>query len=179
MMYNYCMESERNFTQKPEKPSVLFHASRNPDINVFEPRAEKTRDENEGARVFATPNRAMAGIFLVESDDSWVQSGSMDNTPYIIISNKERYRTLDKGGFIYSLPNKTFENDPQKGLKELEWTSKEPVSPVEKEFIPSALDDMVRQGVKIFFVDESTYHSIQNAPDQGESIIKSLTPYTG
>lgn len=173
------MESEKSFIPKSEKPPVLFHASRNQNIDVFEPRAEKSRDVSEGPRVFGTPSRAMASIFLVESDDSWVQSGEMDNIPYIVISDEERFRSLDKGGVIYSLPNETFENDPEKGLRELEWASQEPVTPIEKEFIPSALDDMVKQGVKIFFVDKETYERIQKAPDLGESIIKNLTPYAG
>lgn len=173
------MESERKFMPKPEKPPVLFHASRNRDIDIFEPRTEKIRDAAEGPRVFGTPNRAMASIFLVESDDSWVQSGAMDDVPYIIISDEEKFRGLDKGGVVYSLPNDTFENDPHKGLKELEWTSKEPVTPVEKEVIPSALEDMVKHGVKVFFVDKNVYAQIQNAPDEGESIVKSLIPYTG
>ena len=173
------MESENNFILKPEKPRVLFHASRNGEINVFEPRAEKIRDENEGPRVFGTSSRAMASIFLVESDDSWVQSGSMDGTPYIIISDEEKYKRLDTGGTMYSLPNDTFENDPEKGLRELEWTSKEPVTPTEKEFIPSALADMLAQGVKIYFVDKETFKNIQDAPDQGESILLNLVPHTG
>jgi hypothetical protein len=171
------MESERNFVPNPEKPSVLFHASRNQNIKVFEPRAVKTRDVNEGPRVFGTPSRAMASIFLVESDDSWVQSGSMHDVPYIIISDEERFRNLDNGGVIYSLPGDTFENDPEKGLRELEWTSKESVTPTEKELIPSALEDMVKHGVKVFFVDVETYRQILNAADSGESIIKNLVPY--
>jgi hypothetical protein len=172
------MESERKFTSKLERPWVLFHASRNQNINIFEPRAEKTRDVNEGPRVFGTPSRAMASIFLVETDDSWVQSGAMDDIPYIIISDEERFRQLDNGGVIYSLPSDTFENDPEKGLRELEWTSREPVVPIEKELIPSALEDMVKQGVKVFFVDNEMYAQIVHAPDHGESIVKNLTPYT-
>lgn len=173
------MESEKNFVPKLEKPPILFHASRNQNIDVFQPRAEKTRDESEGPQVFGTPSRAMASVFLVESDDSWVESGAMDGTPYIVISDEEKFRSLDNGGVIYSLPNDTFENDLDKGLRELEWTSSEPVVPTEKEFIPSALEDMVQQGVKVFFVDKQTWEEIKNAPDGGESIVKSLEPYTG
>jgi len=171
------MESEKNFVPKPEKPPVLFHASRNQNIDVFEPRAEKTRDANEGPQVFGTPSRAMASIFLVESDDSWVESGAMDGIPYIVISDEERFRSLDNGGVIYSLPNDTFENDTEKGLRELEWTSKKPVVPSEKEFVPSALEDMVRQGVKVFFVHKETWEAIKNAPDGGESVVKNLEPH--
>lgn len=121
----------------------------------------------------------MASILLVESDDSWVQSGAMDGIPYIVISDEERFRSLDTGGVIYSLPNDTFETNPEKGLRELEWTSREPVVPIEKEIVPSALEDMVKQGVKVFFVDKETWDQIQTSSDHGESIVKSLEPYTG
>lgn len=170
------MIGEKSFIPKPEKPPVLFHASRNKAIEVFEPRAEKTRDENEGLRVFATPSRAMAAIFLVDCDDSWVQSGAMNGIPYVIISDEERYRNLDKGGVIYSLPNDSFESDPEKGLRELEWISSEPVTPISKEVVPSALEDMFKNGVKVYFVDKETYKNIQNSPDSGESIVNNLTP---
>jgi hypothetical protein len=170
------MLSEKSFAPKQEKPPVLFHASRNTAIEVFEPRAESTRDINEGPKVFATPSRAMAGIFLVDCDDSWVRSGSMDGVPYIIISDEERFKSLDTGGVIYSLPNDTFENDPEKGLRELEWTSSESVTPIDREVVPSALEDMIKNGVKVYFVNKETYQSIQESPDSWESIINALTP---
>jgi hypothetical protein len=171
------MESERRFMSKPEKPRVLFHASGNQNIETFEPRAESARDANEGPRVFATPSRAMASIFLVKSDDSWVGSGMVDDEPYIVISDEKRFRDQDTGGVIYSLPNDTFENDPEKGLRELEWTSKEAVTPTGKEYVPSALSDMLEQGVKVFFVDKETYKKVIEAPD--DSILKNLVPYKG
>ena len=173
------MESERAFIPKLEKPPVLFHGSRNPNIDMFEPRQEKVRDKNEGPRVFGTPSRAMASLFLVEVEKSWVDFGTLDDAPYIVISDEERFRNLDKGGVIYTLPNTTFENDPEKGLRDMEWTSEKSVTPTGKEVVPSALKDMVEQGVKIFFVDKSTYVEILSAADGGESIIKSLVPYTG
>jgi hypothetical protein len=172
------IESERNFVSEPEKPPVLFHASRNPNVEIFEPRALKMRDKNEGPRVFATPSRAMASIFLVETDDSWTQSGAFNGIPFMIISDEERFKNLDKGGVIYSLPNNTFENDPEKGLGELEWTSNKSVTPISKEFIPSALQDMLQNGVKVYFVDKITFNQIQNSPDNGELIIKSLIPFS-
>ncbi len=173
------MESEKNFNPKPEKPSVLFHASSHKDIDVIEPRAEKTRDPGEGPKVFGTPSRAMVSMFLVPSDDTWVQSGAINNLPYIIISDEARYRSLDKGGVIYHLPSDTFSNDSEVGSKDLEWTSATGVEPVGKEFVSSALGDMYTQGVQIYFVDKETYQSIQNAPDNGVSIVDVLTPFTG
>lgn len=171
------MESERNFIPKSEKPPVLYHASKNVGIKTFEPRIGKRRDENEGAQVFATPTKAMATIFLVETDDSWTQSGAMDGVPYIIISDKERFTQLDTGGTIYSLPSDTFETDLEKGLRELEYTSNEAVEPMDAEHFPSALSAMLENGVKVYFVDKETFENIQTADDHGEEIVKNLTPF--
>lgn len=172
------MESERNFMPKPEKPAFLYHASRNAGIESFEPRDGKKRDENEGAQIFATPSKAMATMFLVDTDDSWTQTGVMDGVPYIIISDKERFTSLDTGGTIYSLPSQTFETNLEKGLREMEYTSDEPVVPVDSEFVDSALNAMVEQGVKVYFVDQETFENIQAAEDLGESIVSNLVPFT-
>jgi hypothetical protein len=172
----YSRESEGEYIPRYEKPSVLFHASRNTAIETFEPRAEKIRDVGEGPKVFATPSRAMAGAFLVESDDSWVAIGSVDGVPHIVISDEERFRHKDTGGVIYSLPSDSFESDHEKGLRELEWTSVEPVTPTEKEFVPCALTDMIAHGVQVYFVDEKTFNEFQCAPDGGETILARLVP---
>lgn len=170
------MESEQSFNPKPEKPPVLYHASKSADIDVFEPRIGKRRDELEGAQVFATPSKAVATMFLVETDRSWVDSGAMDSTPFIVISDKERFSQLDTGGYIYSLPSDSFDTDLEKGLRELEYTSTEPVTPNQKEFVPSALQAMIENGVSVYFVDKETWQAMQDSDDDGESILKSLTP---
>ncbi|MEY2665290.1 MAG: hypothetical protein RLZZ480_395 [Candidatus Parcubacteria bacterium] len=171
------MESERNFVPKPEKPRILYHASRNRDISLFTPRAEKQRDENEGPQIFATPSKAMASVFLVETDDSWVESGSQDGVPFIIISDKERFESLDSGGTIYALPSDTFDTDLEKGLRELEYTSEEPVEPIDSEEYASGLEAMLQLGVKVCFVDKETFEQIKIAPDGGEDIVRNLQPY--
>lgn len=170
------MESEVNFLSKKERPPVLFHASINNDIETFEPRAQTIRDKQEGPQVFASPSRAVAGFFLIENDDSWVQHGAFDGVPYIIISDEERFRNSDKGGTVYSLPSSTFQSDPSKGLGDLEWTSNVPVTPIGKEFVPSAIQDMLRNGVRIYFVDKVTYRKIRDSVDHGYSIIEGLVP---
>ena len=170
------MDSDKDFVPKFEKPAILYHASRTGDIEAFEPRARSVRDRNEGPRVFASPSRAMVSMFLVKCDDSWVQKGAFDGVPYMIISDEARFRSLDKGSYLYSLPSDTFETDPQKGLREFEWTSAVSVKPIGREFIPSALADMIKQGVKVYFVDRDTFQKIDTAADHGKSIIDALIP---
>ena len=157
-----------------EKPDKLYHASSNRSIEKFVPRSDKVRDKNEGPRVFATPDKRMASIFIVGIDDSWTHSGAMNDVPYIVISDKDRFEKLDKGGAIYHLPSTTFESDPNKGLRELEWTSSEPVIPEAKEEHESALEAMLNHGVQVYFVNTATFDSINSAPDYGRSILHSL-----
>jgi len=172
------MESENNFIPKPEKPPVLYHASRNSSIKNFEPRIGKRRYEKEGPKIYATPSKAMATVFLVDTDDSWTKSGSIDGVPYIVISDKERFESLDVGGAIYSLPSDTFEDDPNIGLGELEYTSEESVTPIGYESVNSSFNTMLDNGVQVFFVDKETFRAIEDSPDHGVAIIAGLNPVT-
>lgn len=158
-----------------EKPPVLFHASRNRNVTVFEPRAERVRDKKEGARVFATPDKRLATVFLVDTDDSWANSGVSNGVPYIVISDEKRFKDADTGGAIYSLPPASFETDVTKGLRENEWTSAEAVIPIGKEEYSSAFEAMLDSGVQVYFVDATTYEAFESAEDHGISLLRSLT----
>lgn len=156
-------------------PPALYHASPSGDITVFTPRAESTRDPNEGPRVFATPSKALATVFVVKTDDSWANSGTISDVPYMIISDRARFDSLDTGGYIYSLPTDTFENDPSKGLGELEWTSAVPVVPTNKEYFKSGLDAMLDAGVQVYFLDAETYARFKSDPDHMAENLNALT----
>lgn len=170
------MDNEKDFQPKFEKPRVLYHASRAGDIAEFEPRADKSRDEHEGPRVFAAPSRAIASLFLVDTDGSWVSSGTLEDIPFIVISDEERFRLLDQGAYMYELSSDTFETDPEKGLQENEWTSSESVAPIDKQFIPSAVEYMLEQGVLVYFVDQETWIALQESGAGEEEFLKALTP---
>jgi hypothetical protein len=168
------MESFEKTKHSIEKPPVLYHASPNKDIEVFEPRKESVRDATEGPRVFATPDKAVAAMFLVRTNDSWAAIGTFDGTPCFVIGDKERFTKLDTGGAIYSLPNTSFETDVTKGLKKLEWTSTENVRPTGKEAFDSALEACINYGVQVYFVDKETLQAIRNSSDHGLSILRKL-----
>ena len=157
-----------------EKPKTLYHGSSNKQIERFEPRAERTRDASEGPKVFATPDKRMASIFIVGTDDSWANSGTYNDVPFLVIGDRERFQKLDQGGVIYHLPSDSFETEPDKGLGKLEWTSGEPVTPSHKEQQHSAIDAMLEHGVQVYFVDPETYEKWRTAPDHGFTIVKSL-----
>ena len=168
------MESECNFQTKPEKPPVLYHASQ-ADIELLTPRAITRRERDSGPMIFASPDKAIAAAFLFPWDDSWVKMGTIEDEPYMVISDELRFRQLDKGGYIYSIPSQTFETDMEKGLRALEYTSSEAVRPTGREFFPSALDAMIDYGIKVYFVDKEIFTELEGAPDQGKEIMSKLT----
>jgi hypothetical protein len=139
------------------KPEILYSASQNRNINIFEPRENSIRDPNEGPVVFATPDKAYASMFIIPSNDSWTNKGQYQGQYYQVISDEKRYKNLDKGGAIYTFKSDDFETDLTKGMRNKEWISKKPVKPINKEIYESGLGAMKQLGVKIFFVNPDIF----------------------
>ncbi len=152
-----------------DKPSVFFHASQNRDITEFEPRMRKKRDPHEGPKVFATPSKSFATVFMVPTDSSWVASGLHNHVPYIVISDLNKFKELDHGGALYHLPPETFEVDLGKGLREYEWTSSVPVKPNACEEFASGFEAMLDAGVQVYIVDQDLFKQIKESEDHGLS----------
>ncbi len=155
------------------KPSILYHASSNRDIEIFEPRNEHVRDASEGPVVFATPYIESAACFIVKTDDSWTQKSAFNDVQTMIISDKKRFRDIDKGGAIYELPSDNFVNEIRGGASD-EWTSRESIKPIDKIVFDSGREAMLKYGVQVYFVDKSTFKKITNADDHGISILRTL-----
>lgn len=155
-----------------EKPTFLYHGSAHKNIKELEPRNKSVRDPNEGPVVFATPELALAAIFMTKKV---VESGKFDDIPYaIIIDQKESFIKNNKGGHIYIVPSSSFQNDPSKGLGEYEWVSKEKVEPLQKIEYLSSLDAMIENGVQVYFIDETTHQEIKTSKDNGLSILQNI-----
>jgi hypothetical protein len=176
---------EEQIEEKVEvkKPAVLYHASQDKDVKEFEPRAETFRDEKEGPVVFATPDKRFASMFLVpKTTDSWCQKSVFTDPEngksihVMIISDKEKFEKLDKGGAIYSLPSDTFQTDLTKSTKSREWTSREVVEPTDKTEYKSGLQAMIENGVMVYFIDQQTFEKLKKSDDFGLSILQTLKP---
>jgi len=139
------------------KPEILYSASQNRNIDIFEPRARSIRDPNEGPVIFATPDKAYASMFIVPSNDSWTNKGRCQDQYYQVISDEKRYKKLDKGGAIYTFKSDDFETDLTKSMKNKEWISKKPVKPINKEIYESGIEAMKQLGVRIFFVEPDIF----------------------
>lgn len=157
-----------------EKPKFLYHASTNRNIEEFEPRRGSYRDPTEGPVIFASPSKAYASMFITKADDRWAIKGRFSDTFYTVISDEERFRNIDKGGSIYTLPPDTFTCDPKKSMGVHEWVSKVPVKPLKVEDYDSCLEAMLENGVQVFFVNKETFKEINNSSDHGNKILKAL-----
>ncbi len=166
-----------NEIEKKEKPEVLYLAAKTPNISELVPMKRNYRDENEGAVIFSTPDKALASAFLVEGHgDHWMKIGFYGDIPVVVIkSDREEFIKKDKGGSMYTVSSDTFDFDPEKGMGEKEWVSKVPVKPLSETKFNSALDAMIENGVQVYFVDENTFEAINNSSNHGYGILIRLT----
>jgi len=167
----------RNPSERKEKPETLYIGTKTKGIKEFTPRRGNYRDENEGPVIFSTPDKALASIFTIEGcNDSWTKIGYYGDILVVVICmNREDFLKIDKGGFIYEVPSDTFDYNPNLGMGEKEWTSREPVKPINETSHSSTLDVMVDNGVQVYFVDKKTFDDIWDADDYRKEIIFGLT----
>ena len=159
------------------KPKLMFHASTNRNIEIFQPRATHVRDRKEGPVIFATPHIGFASMWLAGWHGKWVNSGSFDRGPfYFVCSNKEKFINEDNGGAIYVLDANKFYYDLEKNASSslTEWVCKEEIEPLYKLEFESALETMINFGVQVFFVDQKTFDKIRTSDDYGRNIFMSL-----
>jgi hypothetical protein len=167
---------EENKVEKQEKPATLFIGTQTNGIKEFTPRKGKYRDENEGSVIFSTPDRALASVFTIEgNNDSWMKIGYYrDILVVVICMDREEFIKQDKGGVIYEVPSDTFDYNPNLGMGDKEYTSREPVKPISEIGHQSTLDFMIDNGVQVYFVDKKTFDAIWDADDYGKEIIYGL-----
>ncbi len=163
--------------RRGRNPPVLYIAAQTSGLQELTPREGRNRGKNEGAVIFATPDKRLATAFLVEGhDDSWMRIGYFDDIPHVVICmDRNEFQARDRGGAMYEVPSETFAFDPDLGMGDKEWTSRAPVKPVAETDFPSALDAMIENGVNVYFVNRATFDAIRNAHDHGLSTLLSLT----
>ncbi len=146
----------------------LYHGSSKSGLEELTPRAISVRDVSEGPVVFATPNRAIASMFLVPIRQ---HSGRFNGVPYFV-AIKADFDMRDLGGSIYTIAADGFTFDLDKGLGELEWTCAHSVPVVSETRYASGLLCMLEHGVQVYLVDKATFEQIDTAEDQGLSVLQ-------
>lgn len=157
-----------------QKPKVLYHASPNRKIDKFQPRSERPRSNKKEDLVFATPYKAVAAMFLAPRDIP-AEIGKYNDEYAIFINTTEaKFRLVDHGGAIYTLPNATFETNREVGMREVEWTSKVSVKPICRVIYSSSFEAMKENGVQIYFVDDDMFAKIREDPSKALSWVKNI-----
>lgn len=169
-------ESIPNKIENKEKPAVLYIGCQTRGRTEFVPRRGRHRDENEGPVIFSTPDKALASIFTIEGhSDSWTKIGYYGKILTVIICmSREDFIKRDHGGVIYEVPSDTFDFNPNLGMGEKEWTSRDPVKPNLEVSHNSTLDTMVENGVQVYFVDKKSFDEIWDADDYGKKILSGV-----
>jgi hypothetical protein len=168
MEYEHLSQIETQQTKEIKKPAVLYHGSAHKQIEILEPRNRNIRDQAEGPRVFASPDKRVAAMFMADHR----HSGFFDDVPYVVIeADRDEFIKNDPGGTIYNFSSDNFQTDPDKGLGEYEWVSKVPVKPQGKTDYPSVVDALLELGVQVYFADTDTINKIDTDPNHGRYIL--------
>ena len=97
--------------------------------------------------------------------------------PYVVIcANVEKILKRDKGGALYTLPDNLFHQTPQKGLNEYEMVSKDPVTPSSEEDYDCVIDQLIKENISIYFVDNDIFNKLLLNPKQ-DTIVQALDKY--
>lgn len=100
-------------------------------------------------------------MFLTNTDDSWTSKGMFNGQWYCAISDEKRFKEIDKGGAIYTLPSDTFTTDLDRGMGRNEWISKVPIKPSSKKEYDTCLTAMILNNVKVIFVNQEVFHKFR------------------
>lgn len=160
-----------------KRPELLYHGSTRPLEGALEPVLKHGTEDHvhEKPAVFATARKDLAALFMFPMD-VLASIGFEEDTAYICIWGTEAaYRPKDRPGYLHALPSEGFE---QVG-KGYEWQALEAVTPIETETYDSALDGMLANGVRVWFVDdEALFDRIVAEKDNRLEILKDV-PYLG
>ncbi len=168
---------------KKEKPTMLYHGSQEKRLRELHPQMENVRNQEEGALVFGTPDKAFAIMYLSpRPNDSWSMKLKPDDEWHFIIGDKERFVNGDNGGSIYTMSSKEFECDEGKGMGKTEWHSQKSIPLTREEDYPSTLQALIENGVRVYFVDKEKLcklkKAIEKSKDDYAAILQSLQSET-
>ena len=127
------------------KYKYLYHGSPTNNLKELSPRPSQVMD-NESV-VFAGELWVAISSCCNWNDSDIIQGVSKDR-PYIKEVYKDAFKKIyAKGGYVYTLPAKTFVHDKRLGYYEL--ISKVAVSPIKVRYIKDPIKLLKRMGIKI------------------------------
>ncbi len=91
----------------------------------------------------------------------------------LVIADEQKFKDLDRGGALYSVLSKDFEENKDK-RGGFTYSSTQAVKPESKISVDSGLDTMIENGVQVYFVDKETLKKIKADEKHGRNILTGL-----
>lgn len=155
---------------------TLYHASPQTDLTEIAPQPTLSRDVYIGDFVFATADKKLAIMYLAPKGFP-VLLNSQAKVPRIIAcTDPSHYKSKDKGGAIYELPDNSFQPSPQAGLEDYEFVSSVGVVPQAKSVYRTSLSAMKDAGIAVYFVDRKVFDSMLHEKNEA-AVVAQLSPY--
>lgn len=156
-----------------QKPEFLYHGSTKSIDGPLTPILEHSTVDHSHTRpaVFATERKDVAAMFMFPLD-TLASIGFEQDISYICIwGTREEFVSKDNGGFLYILPNDTFE----KIGKDYEWQSFSPVTPIKIDRYSSVIEGMLENNVQVYFIDDDpTFDKIVEDKNNRALVLKNL-----
>ncbi len=154
----------------------LYHASPIKNLKLIKPQRTISHNKYTGDFVFATKYKKLALMYMLPKGFPILMNAKLKN-PYIVIcANVEEILQSDKGGALYILPDNLFHQTPQKGLNEYEMVSKDPVTPLFEEDYDCVIDQLIKENITIYFVDNDIFNKLLLNPKQ-DTMVQALDKY--
>ena len=154
----------------------LYHASPIKNLKLIKPQRTINHNKYIGDFVFATKYRKLALMYMLPKGFYILMNVKLKNPYVVICANVEKILKRDKGGALYTLPDNLFHQTPQKGLNEYEMVSKDPVTPSSEEDYDCVIDQLIKENISIYFVDNDIFDKLLLNPKQ-DTIVQALDKY--
>ena len=161
-------------------PNTLFHGSMHKDIEIIKPKTLGTRCKGRPI-VFASHHIALASLFMLKHHGKFACGRLPDGNIFYITDNKRQCILDDQPGAIYVVPAESFFCEAHVSLGVDEWISYGAIKPLAKFVFQSALDAILDFGVKVYFVDSTTYARywrLSSSNDEWSAFFKPLASLT-
>ena len=161
-------------------PNTLFHGSPCMDIEIIQPKQLDNRC-NGRPIVFASHHIGLASLFMLKHRGKFACGRLPNERLFYMTDDKKGCILNDKGGAIYVVPSASFFCEAHVSLGTDEWLSYSSIEPLYKFVFPSALDAILDFGVRVYFVDASTYARywrLGSSDKEWLSFFKHLQPLT-
>lgn len=138
----------------PEKPKFLYHGSTKQNLTEIVPRVSKSKGEDGTEKVFATPDRRIATVYMASDyigEQPW-SSGRYEAALCIFVPmTREEFKQKDLGGAIYKLPSENFSINDGRGMGNDEYAAKTTIPVDSAEYVPSILTEWEKNGIRAYF----------------------------